>query len=190
MATPTLPSEKELTERARRGDIAAFEELVRAHRTKIFSFALNIAGGRRDLAQDIMQEALIHAYRGIASFRGDCSFSSWLWRILKNDLLRHRERSAAALGSSLKETGTIADHRTPTAEETLIREDRFLHLRAIIAQMSIDDQEALTLVEFQELPFEEAARLLGIPVDTLKPRLFRARQRLAELVMKNKDLFL
>lgn len=189
MATSAPLSEKELVQRAREGDTAAFERLVRTHEIKLFAFALNLAGGRRDLAQELLQEALIHAYRGIGSFRGESAFCSWLWRILKNTLLRHRERTAAARETPLEKDDAVADHRALSIEEGLIREDRFRHLRALVSQLSIDDQEALTLIDFQELPFEEAARLIGIPVDTLKPRIFRARQRLAELAMSNKELF-
>ncbi len=189
MAASVPFSEKELVARARRGDTAAFEELVRIHGTKLFSFALNLAGGRRDLAQDLLQEALLHAYRGIDSFRGESSFSSWLWPILRNALLRHRERTEAARETPLAKSDAVADGTLPV-EAGLIREERFGHLRALVSRLSVEDQEALTLIDFQELPFEEAARLIGIPVDTLKPRIFRARQRLAELVMKHKDLFL
>ncbi|HSA32324.1 MAG TPA: RNA polymerase sigma factor [bacterium] len=182
--------EKGMVERARGGDIVAFESLIRAHETKLHAFALNLSGGRRDLAQDLLQEALLQAYRGIASFRGESSFSSWLWRILRNTLLRYRERKGMAIETSWEKSSAVGDTRTPSAEESLILDDRLRHLRTLISLLSLDDQEVLTLIDLQELPFEEAARLIGIPVDRLKPRIFRARQRLAELVMKHKDLFL
>ncbi len=95
-----------------------------------------------------------------------------------------------AIETSWEKSSAVGDTRTPSAEESLILDDRLRHLRTLISLLSLDDQEVLTLIDLQELPFEEAARLIGIPVDRLKPRIFRARQRLAELVMKHKDLFL
>ena len=183
------PADKELVERARRGEIAAFETLVRSHETKIFSFALNIAGGDHELAQDIMQDALIHAYRGISSFRGDCSFSSWLWRILKNDFLRYREHAAFSREEPDNRKGNAVDDHEPAVELVIMRQERLLLLRRLVAQMSIEDQEVITLIEFQELSVDEVAALTAMSIEAVKSRLHRARGRLTELVKKNKNLF-
>lgn len=178
--------EKDLIERARRGETAAFETLVRSHENKLFSFALSITGGQDDAAHEILQEALIHAYRGLASFRGDCTFSCWLWRILKNDFERYKDREHSW---ELKRTGPDDPPETATEEEA-IHEERLTHIRHLISLLSVDDQETLTLIEFQGLSFEEAAALIGISLDAFKSRLHRARKRLARSVEKNKNLFL
>ncbi len=182
-------SEKELVERARRGEPAAFEALIRLHDTKIRSFALNIAGGRQALADDIMQEALIRAYRHISSFRGASSFLGWLWRILKNDLLRYQERVDASRETALEEPETMIDPTGLTTEEAVLYEERIGLLRRLISRLSIDDQEMITLIEFQGLSIAETAVLLDLSPETVKIRLHRARQRLAELVKKYKYLF-
>jgi RNA polymerase sigma-70 factor (ECF subfamily) len=182
-------SEKELVERARRGETAAFEALIRSHDTKIRSFALNITGGKHALANDIMQEALIRAYDNIATFRGDCSFLGWLWRILKNDFLRYQRHVDASRETALEEPGTMVDPTIPTTEESVIQEERIGHLRQLVSRLSIEDQEVITLIEFQGLTLEETAVLLDLSLEAIKSRLYRARQRLAESVKKNKNLF-
>lgn len=178
--------EKALLERARRGDVAAFEALVRSHEGKLFSFALSITGGKDEAAYEILQETLIRAYRGIASFRGDCAFPNWLWRILKNNFERYKDREHAW---EKKKKGS-GDTLEVSTEEQAIHEERLTNIRQLISLLSIDDQETLNLIEFQKLSLEEAAALTGISIEAFKSRLHRARERIARSVKKNKNLFL
>lgn len=182
--------EKELVDRARRGDRAAFEELFLRHQKMLFSYALGITGGREEAAEEILQEALLHAYRGIASFRGECAFTTWLWRILRNDFMAYRERMARwSEGSTEKGAAPVVEDSALSLDEEFIHRQRIQFLRQIVSRLETDDQEAITLIEFQGLSLDEAAVVTGMSLGAIKSRIRRARERLFLLVKKNKDLF-
>ncbi len=117
--------EKQLLEKAIEGDKKAFCDLVRMHQTKLRSFAVNIAGGNRSLADDILQEALVKAFLSITRYRINGRFTTWLWRIIKNEFINHL-RSPATKVEMRSEVETeekqifIAENNT---ESSLIQKD-------------------------------------------------------------------
>jgi RNA polymerase sigma-70 factor, ECF subfamily len=158
-------------ERARRGDLVAFEELVRLFQADIFRFAWHLTRDR-GLAEDVTQEAFLRAFRFMAGFRGDQKFGSWLFSIVRNcamDALRRQRRSSiVALGT--EPTGVVAD---PSARA---------ELEAALRSVTPQHREAFLLVEVFGLSYQETADVLGLAVGTVKSRMFRARQALSAAI--------
>ena len=177
-----------LAKKAAKGDVQAFEELIRLEENKIFSFALSIAGGDKSVAEDIYQEALIKDFRSIHNFSFKSSFSTWLWKIIKNAYYDY-------LKAERKSSGINIDHAgyEPSFEDKkemgLIRDDRARLLRKLISCLPVSYCEVITLIEIQELQHDEVAAMLEIDKNLLKVRLHRARNKLKELIEENLEFF-
>jgi RNA polymerase sigma-70 factor (ECF subfamily) len=156
--------------RAREGDLAAFEDLVRLLQADAYAFAWHLTRDRT-LAEDVTQEAFIRAFRFLKGFRGDQRFGSWLFRIVRNcamDALRGRSRWTALTGDGPERV--VAD---PSAR---------IELEAALATVSSEHREAFLLVEVFGLSYQEAADVLGVAVGTVKSRMFRARKALCDAI--------
>lgn len=109
--------EEQCVAQARGGDASAFEELVRTYEAPVYRLALRMCGGRAEDAQEVAQEAFLAAWRGLPRFRGQCRFSSWLYKLTANaavDHLRREKRRLAAV--PLENAGEPADPHTPQEE--------------------------------------------------------------------------
>lgn len=178
-----------LARKAAKGDVQAFEELIKLEESKIFSFALSIAGGNRTVAEDIFQEALIKAFRNIHNFSFKSSFSTWLWKIIRNayyDYLKIEKRSS---GISIDDLAGFEPSFEDKKEMGMIREDRATLLRKLISCLPVSYSEVITLVDIQELDHDEVASMLDIEKNLLKVRLHRARNKLKELIEENVEFF-
>jgi RNA polymerase sigma-70 factor, ECF subfamily len=156
-------------QRARSGDLRAFEELVRSYQAEVFRFALHLT---RDhpLAEDVTQETFLRAFRFIGGYRGAQRFGSWLFAIARNcsmDALRKRGRVA-----------TVAEPDVRVTPDASARAE----LDAALASISSDHRDAFLLVEVFGLSYQEAADVLGVAVGTMKSRMFRARQALCRAI--------
>src|SRR5688500_12676255 len=154
-------------QRARRGDLLAFEDLVREFQADAFRFAWHLTRDRQ-MAEDVTQEAFLRAFRFLGGFRGDRKFGSWLFSIVRNcamDALRSRRRSDAPWEDQMA-SRSVAD---PTAR---------VELEAALRSVSTEHREAFLLVEVFGLSYQETADVLGVAVGTVKSRMFRARQAL------------
>src|SRR3954452_2908081 len=96
-ATAARAEEMALVERCRRGDLAAFEELYKAHAGKLFSLACRMVGNQTD-AEDLLQEIFLSAHRKLDSFRGEAALGTWLYRLATNQILDHLRSRAARSG--------------------------------------------------------------------------------------------
>jgi RNA polymerase sigma-70 factor (ECF subfamily) len=179
--------EKQLLEKAIDGDKKAFCELVRMHQTKLRSFAVNIAGGNSSLADDILQEALVKAYLSITKYQINGKFTTWLWRIIKNELINHL-RSPATKVEMRSDTETeekqvfIAENNT---ESALIEKDVRSEVHFLISTLPEKLKIAIVLVDIDEVNYEDAAEILEISLSALKSRIFKGRRKLAELIQKS-----
>jgi RNA polymerase sigma factor (sigma-70 family) len=176
--------ETELVERARRGEVMAYEELVRRYQDVAVRTAHLVSGGADD-AEDAAQEAFVKAYRALARFRPGAPFRPWLLRIVANEARNRRRSANRRTGLALR---AIEDRRpndaAPSPEAAvLVQESRLALLRALAA-LRDDDREVVVARYLLDLPEAEAAEMLGIPRGTVKSRLSRAlgrlRERLAE----------
>jgi RNA polymerase sigma-70 factor (ECF subfamily) len=183
-----VPEEKGLINRAVHGDASAFESLYSRHKRALFQTALRVLGNVED-AEDALQEGLLAAYRNLKRFEGRSQFSTWLTRIVINaSLMRRRSmraRPAVSLENFSDEENTIpAEERfaadDPSPEEIYERRELNNLINANLAELSPVLRDAFVLRESQGLTTSEAARALGVSENTLKARLWRARQQLAE----------
>ena len=179
--------EKTLVRRAVAGDVRAFNELLKETGGKLFSFAMSICGGVRDTAEEIYQEALTKAFVSIGKFKGESSFSTWIWTITRNcyiDFLSENKNFVA-----LDTVESFEPSADIPAELELIREDRAKMLRKLISELPVSYCEVITLIDLQEMEHSEAAELLGIDKNLLKVRLHRARNALEKVIRANIEFF-
>jgi RNA polymerase sigma-70 factor (ECF subfamily) len=151
--------------RARDGDSAAFEDLVRTHQADVYRLALHFV---RDppTAEDVTQEAFVHAYRSLRKFRGGSKFSTWLFRITRNcavDAIRRRERRRTYEQAALEPEAPV--------EEPSLR----MALEDAIDALPQELREPFVLIEVFGLSYSETSGVLGVPAGTLKSRMHRAR---------------
>ena len=164
--------DEDLVERYLRGDRGAFAELVERHERRVYNLAFRMLGRRED-ADDALQETFLTCMRKLGSFRGASSFTTWLHRVTLNvcyDALRKRGRERPE-----EETPERVAPDDPAREATASVD---VH-RAL--QLVADDFRAvLVLQDIQGRPYDEIAEAIGVPVGTVKSRLHRARVALAE----------
>jgi len=167
------------------GDTNRFEELVRAYEKIVYNLALRTLGNQQD-AMDAAQEAFFRAYRALPSFRGDSKFSVWLYRLTANvctDILRKRSRSMETSLTDEEETVLdIPDGRFCPQTE-LEKKQLRQSVRRGLERLPDDFRQVLLLRELGGLSYDEIARATGLEPGTVKTRIFRARKKLAAILM-------
>ena len=184
----------EAVRRARAGDQGAFEQLVLNHQRRTFNVAYRILGDY-DEALDLTQEVFIQAHRSLGQFRGEARFGSWLLAIAVNQCrnrLKHWKRRARSKHDSLSapigEEGSDLRRELPDPGTTAVEALEGRQLEELVREeMQHLDEEyrtVLVLRELQGVAYEEIARMLGVPVGTVKSRLHRGRTELRELLRR------
>jgi RNA polymerase sigma-70 factor, ECF subfamily len=178
--------ETRLIQRAQQNDTQAFGELVMAYQSFTYNLALRSLGDPQE-AQDAAQEAFLRAWQALPGFRGDCRFSTWLYRIVVNLCFNRRPRlrrdfAAISMDASDEEGWDFPDGGANPLQLVERKEQRaFLH-RAI--ERLPEAYRLLILMRYgQELPYEEIAEILGIPLGTVKTGLFRAKAQLKSTLL-------
>ena len=188
--------EKALIERCKRGDLAAFNDLVRKYEKQVYNFAYRLTGNYDD-ANDVAQDAFLRVFNAIGSFRGDASFSTWLFRITTNVFLDERKRAKAHPQASLDEylelgessvTRQIEDP-SPTPEAVLEESERAQILSNAVSDLPEYQRAMVTLYHGQQKSYEEIAEIMDLPIGTVKSRLNRARLALKEKLSGLRELF-
>jgi RNA polymerase sigma factor (sigma-70 family) len=171
-------SEETLVERARRGEAAAFEELVLVYQSLAFRTAFVIAGDAAD-AEEAAQDAFVKAHRALRRFRTGEPFRPWLLAIVANEARNRRRtrgrRAALALRAAAEPGATGED-----PEEAALATERRERLLTAVERLRDDDRDVLACRYFLELSEEETAAALGIARGTVKSRTHRALARLQE----------
>ena len=175
----------ELVRLAQSGSEKAFEALVVKYQRRIARHVARYLKATGDV-EDVVQDTFIRAYRGLASFRGDSAFYSWLYRIATNAALSHLKRAPGdvLLGDDAPEERAdafepgVSDAEDP--ERTLIAKQIAETVQRALAKLQPDLAEALMLYEVEDKPYAEIAGMLGIPIGTVRTRIFRAREFIAK----------
>jgi len=176
-----------LVQRVQRGEKAAFDLLVIKYQRKIFRLLSRLI---RDPAEveDVAQEAFIKAYRALPNFRGDSAFYTWLYRIAintaKNWLVSQGRRAPTSTEADIEEAETfddgeqLRDLNTPDA--MLLTKQVANAVNRAIEQLPEDLRTAIVLRELEGLSYEEIAETMNCPIGTVRSRIFRAREAIAE----------
>jgi RNA polymerase sigma-70 factor (ECF subfamily) len=178
-----------LVERAREGDVAAFERLIAAYQGKVYTFAFAFTG-QPDLAQDLAQDALVKVYRSLGSFRFQSAFTTWLYSIVKNtylDAVKSRAGRERALEEPLSEREIAGLRELGTAEERLLQKESRRALFAALRQIPIAFRTVVMMADVQGLSYEEIAAALSLPIGTVKSRLKRGRDALRDILYREKQ---
>jgi RNA polymerase sigma-70 factor (ECF subfamily) len=156
------------------------DELVRVYRSRVLRYVVYSIKDQ-DLAETITQDCFLKAYAGRASFRGDCSVSTWLMSIANNlmrDRLRTRKvqfwRKAAATSLDITEMAAFLPSGESTAENSLLARERLQRVVDALDELSVN-QRAIFIMKFsEEMDPTEIAQAIGMPVNTVKTHLHRA----------------
>ena len=184
-------SAAELLERIRRGDSGAFEQVARDQAPRLFRLALRLCGRRED-AEDLVQETLVRCLPKLRKFEGRAQLSTYLIRALTNlwkNRLRSRKRSRLVDwfrgGSDDEEQASQIDtavDTSPGADERIEGEERAKQVREAVSRLEPKRRLTLLLREVEEMSYEEIAEMTRVPVGTVRSRLARARDDLRKLL--------
>ena len=191
----TREQEREIVNRVISGDTEAFEALVLEHQNKVYSLALRMVGNEED-ARDMAQEAFIRAYGSLAGFRGDSKFSVWLYRLTSNiciDFLRSRGKnrtvSTTWAGDDGEDAGELEiPDETWSPESQLERSLTRESVRRGLESLSPQYREILLLREINGLSYAEIAGALSLEEGTVKSRIFRARKKLCDFLLREGNI--
>ena len=159
------------------GDEAAFTTLIERHQARVFNLCLRILGDRED-ALDAAQEAFVTAMRKLGQFRGDAAFTTWLHRVGVNacyDELRRKRRRPILHVAEVEDREAAA----PPVPDHADRVAGSLDVTTALASVPEEFRVALVLADVEDLPYEEIARVLDVPLGTVKSRVHRGRVALA-----------
>ncbi len=176
-------TDEELVASSLAGDASAFDLLVLRWDRKIQGAIYRLMGSEEE-ARDLCQEAFLKAYRGLGGFKGEARFSSWLYQIALNlcrDRMRRRRGRVMVSLDALEPDAQGQVLRDATSTQDLV-ETHDLHQRVRAAVMALpdDQREVIVLKEYEGLTFQEIAEVLGLPVSTVKTRLYRGLDRMRE----------
>jgi RNA polymerase sigma-70 factor (ECF subfamily) len=177
-------NDEDLARAARMGDLGAFRALVERHRGRIYSLALRMSGNRGE-AEDMAQEAFIRIYRGLSSFRGESTLSTWMTRVALNTFHRYLHRMPRTqplpdetLADAADASRPASASSVPDPEKAFLSRETGVRLRALVAGLPEPFRDAVTLFYLEDRSIDEASTALGVSSGTLKSRLFRAREML------------
>ena len=169
--------DREAVEASQRGDREAFDTLVERYQRDIYRLCYRYVNDAQD-ANDMAQEVFLKAYKAIGRFRGDSSFSTWLYRIGVNTCLNFR----SGRRPEVEELSEALPDKGPGALAVLEQEERAASVRAAVARLPEKQRATLILKIYHELTHEEVAAIVGSSVGTVKANLFHALGNLRKML--------
>lgn len=185
LPTPPLVEEEVLVSRARQGDLAAYDDLVRRYQERIYATVYHMTSNHED-ANDLAQEAFIKAFHALKSFKGGSSFYTWVYRIAVNKTINFLKQRKNKAQISLDDLDFNAEHdpdlvaliseKTPRRDVNLAELQEKLNIA--MQKLSEPHRLVVTLHDVQGLSHEEIAKIMDCNIGTVRSRLFYARQQL------------
>ena len=174
-------------ERLRAGDLLAFKELYESSVSMVHNVCLRMLGGRHD-AEDVTQEVFFEAYRSLKRFRFESTLSTWLYRIAVNRSLNHQRKRKLERWLSLdfasdeKSAENFTDLRTTeeSADGAMEKKDTERIVQEAINSLPDQQRIAILLHRYEELSYDEIAKIMGVTVASVESRLHRAKRTLAK----------
>jgi RNA polymerase sigma-70 factor (ECF subfamily) len=185
LESPAPVDEEVLVQRSRRGDLEAYDELVRRYQERIYATVYHMTSNHED-ANDLAQESFIKAFQALKSFKGGSSFYTWLYRIAVNKTINFLKQRKNRINMSLNDLDFNAEHdpdlvalisdKTPRREADLTELQE--KLNAALLKLSEPHRLVVVLHDVQGLSHDEIAKIMGCNIGTVRSRLFYARQQL------------
>ncbi len=182
------PSERVLWARLRRREPEAFEALVREHQDRVYDFCYRMVGDREE-ASDLVQEIFVSVLQNVQKFRHDSKLSTWIFRISKNHCLNRLKYLKRRGRGRSNEMDSVAEGELAAAVGAPQKPDEALHaarerrrVQEAIANLPGEQRMLVALRDIEGLSYEEIMEITELPEGTVKSRLHRARERLAELL--------
>jgi RNA polymerase sigma-70 factor, ECF subfamily len=173
----------------RDGNTAAFGELVSRYQDRLFNSVLRLSDNADD-ARDVVQEAFLHAYQSLQSFKGDALFFTWLYRIAVNTAIsmKRKKRVTLPIRPAQEDSSGIdpldrAESNRPGHAMEKAEEERWVH--DALAKLSAEHRTVLVMKDMDGMKYEEMAEILSVPVGTIRSRLHRARLEMREILLQN-----
>lgn len=178
----------ELVQTAIAGREASFEELVRRYQRPIAAYVYRMVGDY-DAALDLTQEVFIKVYNSLARYRSEFKFSTWIYKIAHNAAIDHLRRYAvreqaltSGFDSERREVSLESRRLTPEQESEL--EERRSEIEQVVHALPSAYRELIVLRHSHDLSYDEIAEVTGLPLGTVKNRLFRAREAMRDLLLR------
>lgn len=167
-----------LVDRSRAGDREAFRELVEAHLDAVWRLARQLTGNDAD-AEDLSQEAFLRVWRGIAAFRGESTFKTWVFRIVIN-VQQTTRTTEARQPKPLPIAESSAEGKDPSGHAVAVARELAVRVREEISLLPEKQRLAITLAAYEGLTVEEIAEVVGARPETVKVNLWLARKKLRD----------
>jgi RNA polymerase sigma-70 factor (ECF subfamily) len=179
-------SDRHLIERAQRGDVRAFEELIRPHLPGIRRFAYSFRPNFAD-ADDLAQEALIRAFRSLSSFRGESALSTWLYAVARSAFLDWRRGRVAKAQAAEDQLDEAQADESELQDRLVEQKSEAEQLWDALRQLEPRFRVPVVLLDIEGLPYEQIATIEHVPVGTIRSRLSRGRKRLRAILLRARD---
>lgn len=181
--------EKAWIDAAREGDQRAFEQLIHLYEKRVFALTRRMCKNPAD-AEEAAQEAFLAAWQGLRFFRGESSFSTWLYRLASNacvDLLRKEGRHQAAAGPSLNDEEVVLElpDEAPTPHALAERAELREQIEQGLDSLPEEYREILILREIHQQSYDEISEILSLDLGTVKSRINRGRKRLRKFLLES-----
>jgi RNA polymerase sigma-70 factor (ECF subfamily) len=175
-------SDTVLLQRVAKGDRAAFAELYRRLQRPLFGYLMKLVR-EREMVEDVLNETLMEVWRQAARFEGRSSVNTWVFSIAHHRAVsRLRRKRETSLD---EETAAAIEDQAPTPDQQAASSDMSRILAELMTRLSAEHREILNLAYYQEFSVQEIAEALDLPANTVKTRMFYARQRLKVLLEKS-----
>lgn len=187
LMNPSTLADGELVLTAVSGREAAFEELVRRYQRPIASYVYRMVGDY-DAALDLTQEVFIKVYNSLSRYRSEFKFSTWIYKIAHNTAIDHLRRHTVrdqimTSGGDVTRSEIAIESRRLTPEQESEREERRSEIESVVQSLPAAYRELIVLRHSHDLSYDEIAEVTGLPLGTVKNRLFRAREAMRDLLV-------
>lgn len=179
--------DRELVERARAGERAAFDQLVARYQRRLLRLVLRLLRDQAE-AEDVVQETFLRAYRALPRFRGDAAFYTWLYRIALNGARNTIQCRRLRGGPTGAVPAQVPAPEIGTPESMLLSKQVMQAIDAALEALPLDLRTAIVLREIEGLSYGEIAQIMECPLGTVRSRLFRAREAIARRLRPLLDL--
>jgi RNA polymerase sigma-70 factor (ECF subfamily) len=188
MARPAQLADVELVQTAVAGREASFEELVRRYQRPIAAYVYRMVGDY-DSALDLTQEVFIKVYNSLNRYRPEFNFSTWIYKIAHNAAIDHLRRHAVreqVLSGTVdgERREVMIESRRLTPEQESERKERRSEIESVVQLLQASYRELIVLRHSHDLSYDEIAEVTGLPLGTVKNRLFRAREAMRDLLLQ------